>query len=896
MPTERITIVIEERGSRTVKRRLKEVGTSASVSAQGVNLLKTALGGLGLGFIVRELVRVADSYTNLQNRLRLATSGTAELNVVTRELLALSNRTRTSFEGNAELFNRVALSTRELGISQRDVLTFTENLNKAILISGANTQEASTGLIQLSQALSSTRLHGDELRSVMEQLRKVADVLAESMGVTRGELKRLGSEGKISSKILLDAFIDVAQGIKIEEEFKNITKTVSQSFTILKNQTMFYIGELNISLGVTEKLGAAIRFLANDMDLLARVVGPLGLVAALTLAIASLKLFLFLIAANPLGALILAITFTIALLASFSDRIMLSGEGFSTLQDLGVVVFDRILISARIVVNFFRDKFGGIADIAGGVFKDIDFSIAGFVRFGAIALDGFIGIWIGLFEAIKILWSGLGPLLIDLTTQAINGLIGIVEIGIDGIFALFQTLGHVVKNIALAISRSFSALAEAAGAALVGETENAKALAEASVALFESHMGLAFSNLPGRLADNFEQNAETDLIPRIENIAEGAGTRTGQAMLEGLVTGMESSTIFQESVEGLLAEAELIASIRRRKLAEETGVDIDLSKAPGGGGVPAELDPARAIKPIIEGLVKQQELLRLNNKERVIANELLKLKIKLDSDNIKITSEQEQQIEVEIRRIEMLKQITSALDEVRGAEIDLVAVQIELNAQVKAGTITIEQSKVALLDLELEMLKASTTMEAGFKRGFIEIGKTVNDFGAQAEATLVNAFNSAEDALVEFVTTGKISFKSLVTSILADLTRLLARQAIAGLLTSLAGAAIGGAGGGGGAQLRSNVLRIPGRTHGGPVNTGGLFGVNERGGELFVPTGPGNIIPAGKSMEMMAPTVNVSIVNVTDPNEIAEALTTPEGEKAILNVLARNRRAVREIS
>ncbi|KKO03196.1 hypothetical protein LCGC14_0101170, partial [marine sediment metagenome] len=107
--------------------------------------------------------------------------------------------------------------------------------------------------------------------------------------------------------------------------------------------------------------------------------------------------------------------------------------------------------------------------------------------------------------------------------------------------------------------------------------------------------------------------------------------------------------------------------------------------------------------------------------------------------------------------------------------------------------------------LQDQALETQTTISAGWQRGLNEIGHNVSDLATATENTLVNAFNSAEDALVDFVTTGKVDFKSMVDSILADLTRLIFKMTIVkalesssgggGILGSLAGAL--GAGGGG---------------------------------------------------------------------------------------------------
>ena len=142
MPTERIDIVINERGSRRVRRNIREIGSDARRAHSGVSLLQTALLGIGGTLVVRQLAQLADAYTNIQNRLRVVTTGTGELVAVTESLFGISNRTRVEFEATAQIYQRLAAASQDLGSSQQELLNFTESLNQAVTISGATAEEA----------------------------------------------------------------------------------------------------------------------------------------------------------------------------------------------------------------------------------------------------------------------------------------------------------------------------------------------------------------------------------------------------------------------------------------------------------------------------------------------------------------------------------------------------------------------------------------------------------------------------------------------------------------------------------------------------------------------------------------------------------------------------------
>lgn len=280
----RIDVIVDPKsavaGTKAVKQGLSELDTQANKTQL---LLQRALRVVGVGFAVRQVVDLADSFTNLQNRLRVVTGSQAELQRVTQQLLEVSNRSRSSFESTTELYSRLALATRELGIGQKELLQVTESINKAIILSGASAKEANNGLIQLSQGLASGRLTGDELRSTLEQLPVVADVIAKRLGVTRGELRKLGAEGKITSAEIIGAFQDARE--KLDQKFAKTVPTLGQSFVVLRNNVVAFVGRLNEGTGALRLFGAALRFVGENVEPLVKSLAVLGITLA-TLRIA----------------------------------------------------------------------------------------------------------------------------------------------------------------------------------------------------------------------------------------------------------------------------------------------------------------------------------------------------------------------------------------------------------------------------------------------------------------------------------------------------------------------------------------------------------------------------------------------------------------------------------
>jgi tape measure domain-containing protein len=265
-----------KKGLDQVKGKMKGVGDQTKKTGESMRALRSVAGGLLAALSVRELGRAADAYTNIGNRIRLVTDSTEEFNTVQAEVVALAQRTRTDLGATAELYARVARSTEDLGATQREVLTFTESVNQALQISGATAAEAGAGVIQFAQGLASGALRGDELRSVMEQMPRLASALADNLGITIGELRKLGEQGKLTSEAVFDAILKA--GPELQAEFEQITPTLGQAITTVKNFATVVIGEFNDAAGITTglvdifkltdeqtvELGAAVRNLALD--------------------------------------------------------------------------------------------------------------------------------------------------------------------------------------------------------------------------------------------------------------------------------------------------------------------------------------------------------------------------------------------------------------------------------------------------------------------------------------------------------------------------------------------------------------------------------------------------------------------------------------------------------
>lgn len=257
--------------------QLRGVGQAANAAGntQGINRLSDGLRGalasvrnLVGGFAalagVVQLVRVADEITTLNARLRLVTQSTEEFNRAQAALFDLAQRTRSSLGETVDLYTRIAQSTKDAGVGQETLLQVVETINQAVQLSGSSAQAANAALVQLGQGLGSGTLRGEELNSVLEQTPALADAIAKGMGITRGELRKYGEEGKITGEAVIQAL--QRQRAEVAAQFESLPLTVGQSLTRLRNAGTQLVGVLNEASGSTRGLAGLIDDLATALS------------------------------------------------------------------------------------------------------------------------------------------------------------------------------------------------------------------------------------------------------------------------------------------------------------------------------------------------------------------------------------------------------------------------------------------------------------------------------------------------------------------------------------------------------------------------------------------------------------------------------------------------------
>ena len=301
---------------------LDSTGKSLNRTADAFGNLESAARALAGAYAVGATLQFVNTIQELDNRLRLVTNTTGELNATYNKLFQVSQNTRQGLDGTINLYSKLAMSADALGLNTDQLTKITENFNKTLLVSGTSTQGANAALYQFAQAMQSGRLQGDELRTLLETTPKFMDVLRNTTGLTTAELRKLATDGFLSSSIVAQALIDATDDLNSSMDKMPIT--VSQATTQLKNSMQSTVRSFLDATNGSETLTGAIAFLNDNVVTVTVALGTFAAAMAIgaviqaasfamgglaiaaagaTTAITALKTATLLLTQTPLGRL-----------------------------------------------------------------------------------------------------------------------------------------------------------------------------------------------------------------------------------------------------------------------------------------------------------------------------------------------------------------------------------------------------------------------------------------------------------------------------------------------------------------------------------------------------------------------------------------------------------------
>lgn len=774
------------RSNDSVNASLKKTTQEAKSASTAMGALQKAVIGYMSFSLARKTLDMADTMTSLGSQVRFVTDGIKEASAVQNELFDISNRTFSSLEATTNLYTRTARALKDAGKSQADFLKFTEATNNAMRIGGRSTVEQSSALLQLSQALGSGVLQGDEFRSLAENAPILLDLVAQELGVVRGELKKLSSEGKITTNVIFNAFTNASE--KLKKDASTMTVTLGQSLGVMRNSFMEITNKALNSTGIMTTLAGGVVFLAENLEfVLIPAVGIAG-IAITTMFGAATKAamaFTLALATNPIGLIAVGVTAATTALYHFRNEIILNKELGLTLGDVVGGAFDNIkekASSAWSVVNTtFNTAYENITGDIGEfeiTFSDVFDTITRVARTPAnIIINSFsaaITLSMKMFNNFVEFMKSVGK-------SIAYYLLSPFEFAINSMQLLLESLASGIANIPgfgdieLKFERfSFASQFE-------GDVEKMKGMLVdgASVALDE--IKRVFSNDPigdmfgalfyGEAAHNRRNARNSEENGRLP--IDGRGGSGGNGLSSG---GLDLVNAYTKKLSSLSDETAKLVSLN----AQLSGTGFE-SQYNAASSLTHELQSQSSVLSKLSDSQKQILLLKA---EELDAQKQINAILRLGSDY-------DQRLEDMEFELTLMGKSKDQIDAMRYAR--------ELETRAKIISIGMSEENIAVLDkeiqkyLELYRLTQKKTKEQensigqGVQNGMQKYIDNIGGLTKQFEEGTLSVLNTMESALVNFATTGKLNFKDMTRSILEDIAKIMIRMAMMNMVQSAMG-------------------------------------------------------------------------------------------------------------
>jgi tape measure domain-containing protein len=231
--------------------------------------------------VVSALARVSDEMRGVEARVKLSSASLLEFTGNMAAIRATAQAAGTDVASVAALFNRLATPLKDMGASANETIGAVAAVGNALRISGASASESSAAMLQFAQAMGSGVLRGEELNSILENAPRLAQAIATGLGVTVGELKKLGEQGALTSAQVFRAV--QSQQNDLAEEAARLPQTVGMAWTNLGEGVKKYAGDVDKAYGATAAMVNVMNAMATNLPAIAAGLGDAALIAGTAL-------------------------------------------------------------------------------------------------------------------------------------------------------------------------------------------------------------------------------------------------------------------------------------------------------------------------------------------------------------------------------------------------------------------------------------------------------------------------------------------------------------------------------------------------------------------------------------------------------------------------------------
>lgn len=279
----RLVIVIDsqnaERNARNLGNELNSIeknGDFATKSMDRMSVATRSLAGYMAGVVtIGSAISKMDLYTGINNKLKLVTNNQEELNQAMDDTFAIAQRSASSWGAVNDVYSKYMSNAKTLNLTQEQTAKLTEITSKAVAISGSNAESAAAALFQYGQALDGGVLRAEEFNSLVDGAGGLLNAMAKGLGVTRGELRQMMLDGKLTGEVITKALLKA--GDSVEQLYGKTNKTIAQSLEMLSNGITKFVGETGQGSGAAQFLAGSIQILAENLDLIVDSAFVLGI-------------------------------------------------------------------------------------------------------------------------------------------------------------------------------------------------------------------------------------------------------------------------------------------------------------------------------------------------------------------------------------------------------------------------------------------------------------------------------------------------------------------------------------------------------------------------------------------------------------------------------------------
>lgn len=201
-----------------------------------------AAAAVGAALSIRNIIGLADAMTQTEARLNLITGDLEKTAALQDQIMASANRSRASYQSTADAVAKMGIMAKDAFNNTDELVAFTELINKQFTIAGASVAGQEAAMMQLTQAMASGVLRGEELNSIFEQAPTIIQTIADHLGVSVGEIRAMAAEGQITAQVVKEAMLGSAK--EINDQFNDMPYTFAQVWTMMQNILLEAFGPL----------------------------------------------------------------------------------------------------------------------------------------------------------------------------------------------------------------------------------------------------------------------------------------------------------------------------------------------------------------------------------------------------------------------------------------------------------------------------------------------------------------------------------------------------------------------------------------------------------------------------------------------------------------------------